>query len=92
MLPWAASIAGCGRGWTSPTDPPDGPVVYVRRGYLAPADVEATLRIADPDERLRAFAERARPVEDRFLVPPDVFEWLIKRAARARRLEGLRGP
>ena len=89
---WAASIAGCGSGWRKTTDLAGGAVGYVRQGYVVCGDVEATLRLADPDERLRQFAASARRIDDRFLVPSETFEWLVKQAARARRMEARGDP
>jgi len=92
VLLWIASTAGCGSGWRRTTDPPpDGVVLYVARGYLAPPGIESTLRIQDPDERLKEFSERTEPIEDRFIVPSPTFLWLMKQTAEARRLR-TRGP
>ncbi len=93
MLLWGASTTGCRFGWRRTTDPapPGGDVTYVRRGYIAPPEVESVLRIADAGERAKAFAEQARPIEDRFIVPGPVFLWLMKQAAEDRRLKAETG-
>ena len=83
-----ASMTGCSYGGPKTTDPPPGQFVrYVSRGFVAPADVIEAIRVEDPTEREAACEKAFQPIEDTFLVPGDTFLWLLKQAARARRLQ-----
>jgi hypothetical protein len=89
-----ALIAGCGKATTEAVCDGQcrGGVAYVASGWLLPSGgdspaMEELLAIPDANARRDAFLRSTWPVKTTFLVPRATFQWLFKRAAKARRLD-----
>ena len=84
----AASTIGCNNGSQKTPEPPGGgTVAYVAEGYVSLPGVIHTLKLVDPDERLKEFEAESFTIRDCFIVPAPIFDWLMKQARHAREYE-----
>ena len=87
-----AMIGGSTIIWTTgcakATEPPAaGQVAYLAGGWYLPRAAEDVLKIPDEAGRLAEFERRSARLEGVFVVPKPTFAWLVKQAARTRRME-----